>query len=273
MGLLLRQGYTLGVPGGLSSMAVYIRNTFVHVIEDAAAESQPPARRTVSDPLTPGAHRGRLGTCMRASQDSDDKEHVSREADPRGERLAGGGDASLPECGASQRRTSRSTVAPEAQWSKGAYRKPADWQGERTTVMLKNLPGNTPREDLVATLKSRGFGEKVDFLYMPFDLETGGALGYAWVNLQTPADAKLMMRSLEGFKWSVPSEKRCSVGWCHPFQGLQALVEKYRNSPLMHEVVPDYCRPLLFKDGERIPFPLPTKPLKPPRRGAQLVRR
>merc|ERR1719330_1800095 len=122
--------------------------------------------------------------------------------------------------------------------------------------MLKNLPGNTPREDLVATLKSRGFGKKVDFLYMPFDLQTGGALGYAWVNLQTPADALLMMRSLEGFtSWSVPSSKRCSVCWCDPFQGLQDLVAKYRNSPLMHKAVQDSYRPLLFKDGKRIPFP------------------
>jgi len=166
-------------------------------------------------------------------------------------------------------------AAPPAgnRWSKRAYRELARGQEhERTTVMLRNLPLHLSREGLVATLASRGFGEKVNFLYMPFDLQTCEALGYAFVNLQTPADAAFMMRSLKGFSaWPAKTSKRCSVSWSRPLQGLDAHVAEYRNSPLMHTTVPESCRPMLFEDGKRISFPPPTKRLKPPRRGTQMV--
>ena len=33
----------------------------------------------------------------------------------------------------------------------------------------------------------------------------------------------------------------------------------YRNSPVMHPSVSLKCKPLLFRDGEQIPFPPPTQ--------------
>lgn len=53
--------------------------------------------------------------------------------------------------------------------------------------------------------------------------------------------------------------------WGGPHQGLEAHVERYRNSPVMHEDVPDTFKPVLFANGVRISFPLPTRKLRAPR--------
>ena len=40
------------------------------------------------------------------------------------------------------------------------------------------------------------------------------------------------------------------MNWSHPYQGLDAHIERYRNSPVMHEDVPDEYKPM---SGPRIP--------------------
>jgi len=141
---------------------------------------------------------------------------------------------------------------------------------ERTTLMLRNLPAKYTRDRLLDLLASKGFAGKVDFLYFPIDFETEVGLGYAFVNLQTPADAEGVKRSFDGFSdWAMPCNKVCSVSWSQPLQGLEAHVARYRNSPLMHELVPDTYRPMLFADGQRIAFPPPTKKIKAPRQGSK----
>lgn len=139
----------------------------------------------------------------------------------------------------------------------------------RTTVMLQNLPNNYTRSVLKDLLDTKGFAGRFDFLYFPVDFRTHAALGYAFVNLLTAADAEAVRKALHGFsQWSLPSNKVCSVGWSQQ-HGLEANVARYRNSPLMHESVPDNFRPAVFNDGKRVPFPPPTKRIKVPRQGAE----
>merc|ERR1719384_1088623 len=100
------------------------------------------------------------------------------------------------------------------------------------------------------------------------DFRTHAAMGYAFVNCVTPSAAEHLWRCLDGFcKWTLPTSKVCKVSWSDPHQGLDAHVKRYRNSPLMHESVPDSYRPVLFSHGVRVPFPPPTKRVKPPRQG------
>mmetsp|Transcript_111527 Transcript_111527/g.279290 ORF Transcript_111527/g.279290 Transcript_111527/m.279290 type:complete len:407 (+) Transcript_111527:64-1284(+) len=140
----------------------------------------------------------------------------------------------------------------------------------RTTVMLRNLPNNYTRAMLLDLIDSEGFAGKYDFLYLPIDFRTHAALGYAFINLVTPEDAVEFYNHLSGFsRWSLPSSKVCSAGWSHPHQGLEDHIARYRNSPLMHEAVPDSYRPILFSSGMRVDFPEPTKKIKPPRQGTQ----
>merc|ERR1711998_616565 len=74
------------------------------------------------------------------------------------------------------------------------------------------------------------------------------------------------MGVFDGFAaWNMPSPKVCRVSWSNPHQGLEEHVIRYKNSPLMHEEVPDECRPILLQNGFRIEFPPATKSLRAPR--------
>merc|ERR1711870_134328 len=109
------------------------------------------------------------------------------------------------------------------------------------------MPNNYTRDILFKLLDSEGFAGKYDFVYLPIDFRTHSALGYGFVNLVSPEDAQQLLDHLNGFsKWLTPSRKACSVSWSHPHQGLESHIARYRNSPLMHKVVPDEYRPVLF---------------------------
>lgn len=136
----------------------------------------------------------------------------------------------------------------------------------RTTVMLRNLPNNYTREMLLELVNSEGFEGAYDFLYLPIDFKSQAGLGYAFVNLLSPSVAQRFWKHFDGFsRWSMPTDKVCTLNWSSPHQGLAAHIERYRNSPVMHEDVSDDCKPMMFASGLRIPFPPPTKPVKAPR--------
>jgi len=136
----------------------------------------------------------------------------------------------------------------------------------RTTVMMRNLPEGFTRTSLLELLSSEGFFGRFDFIYVPFDFKRRFNLGYAFINLISPTEAQRFSRHFDGFRnWSTPSELPCVVAWSNPLQGLSSHVERYRNSPVMHESVPEQWRPMLFKHGVAVPFPEPTKKIKAPK--------
>lgn len=136
----------------------------------------------------------------------------------------------------------------------------------RTTLMLRNVPKEYSRSALISLLNALGFAGCYDFVYMPMDFGTGCSLSYALVNLCSPEDAACLRSRVEGFsEWSTQSEKVCEVSWSDPHQGLAALVERYRNSPVMHASVPDEWKPAVFFSGTRGAFPAPSRPIKAPK--------
>jgi hypothetical protein len=115
-------------------------------------------------------------------------------------------------------------------------------------------------------LDEEGFAGKYSFVYLPIDFKTHSGLGYAFVDLVSPRDTEQLRQHFEGFsKWCLQSDKVCSVSWSHPEQqGLSAHIKRYRNSPVMHGSVPEDWKPVLFADGQQVPFPLPTRKLRAP---------
>jgi len=143
---------------------------------------------------------------------------------------------------------------------------PAAPERHRTTVMLRDLPDGFTRAALLRLLDSQGFQGKYDFAYLPVDFDTLQGLKHAFVNLVTSEDADALRERLEGFScWEVPSESACRVAWNDRQQGLMALVERYRNSPVMHENVPDEAKPVIVIGGRRAQFPPPTQKIKAPK--------
>lgn len=176
-----------------------------------------------------------------------------------------------------------STASPYNLKGRKSKRAPAgstsnlDHQGEedeeredpRTTVMLRSIPATYSRDSLVELLDSEGFNGHYDFVYLPIDNRDRRCFGYAFINFVTAADRRRFWYHFEGFTGLgapvAQHSKACTVSWSDTTQGLEAHVERFRNSPLMHEDMPDCLRPALFRDGARVLFPPPTGALRMPR--------
>lgn len=131
--------------------------------------------------------------------------------------------------------------------------------------MMRNVPNDYTRSMLVGLLHSEGFGGTFNFVYLPIDFRATSGLGYAFINFALHDDAERFREHFSGFnRWCLASDKVCEVSWSS-LQGLEEHIERYRNSPVMHESVPEEQRPLLFKGFEIVPFPAPTKTIKMPR--------
>jgi len=135
-----------------------------------------------------------------------------------------------------------------------------------TTIMLRNLPNNYSRDMLLEMLDREGFSGLYDFAYYPVDFKRWAGLGYAFVNLTSHEEAVRAWRHFEGYaEWTLPSLKVVDVCWGSPLQGLAECTERYRNSAVMHEDVPDMFKPVVFRHGHRVPFPAATKSVRNPR--------
>jgi len=136
----------------------------------------------------------------------------------------------------------------------------------RTTVLFRNLPKRFSRSELLDLLNSNGFRGRYDFVYLPFNFDSMESIGHAFVNLLSLSDVARLWEEFDGFStWSTPCESTCTLAWNDKQQGLLALIERYRNSPVMHEKVPGECKPLIFSGGEEVSFPAPTEVIKPPK--------
>ena len=83
----------------------------------------------------------------------------------------------------------------------------------------------------------------------------------------TGEEADDIMQCLKGFTAWMHTDgcKICADVWSKPFQGLESAVERYRNSPVMHESVDDKFKPMFFKEGQLVSFPPPTRKLRRPK--------
>jgi hypothetical protein len=144
--------------------------------------------------------------------------------------------------------------------------KSANTTTARTTLMMRNVPNSYTRDMVLHLLDREGFAARYDFVYLPVDFRRLAGLGYVFVNFVTTEDAAWAKLHFQGFdRWEVASPKVCEMSWSEPLQGLDAHIDRYRTSPVMHEDVPEKYKPVYLQDGVRQPFPAPTKRIRPPR--------
>ncbi|CAK0851916.1 unnamed protein product [Prorocentrum cordatum] len=133
-----------------------------------------------------------------------------------------------------------------------------------TTVVVRNMSRAITRDVFLEVLDAKGFWGQYDFVYLPKDYGKGCCFGFAFVNLVTPEAAR-HFHEVFGVT-SQSAELGCvEVGWA-TLQGLHRHVEKFRNSPVMHESMDDETKPIILKDGKRTEFPLPTRKIGTVRR-------
>merc|ERR1712061_709376 len=136
----------------------------------------------------------------------------------------------------------------------------------QTTVIMRNIPGEYARADLLGLIDQQGFNGLYDLVYLPLDFRSELNHGYAFINFTTAENAERFRDHFMGFSdWSVPSERICDVSWSERLQSIDAIIQRYRDSPMMHRSVEDRFKPALFHEGQRIPFPKPTKTIRAPR--------
>jgi hypothetical protein len=130
------------------------------------------------------------------------------------------------------------------------------------TVMLKNLPPQYTRDVLKELLQSEGFLDHCNFLYLPMNFQSAQNVGNAFLNLASEEQTRRFFTVFEGFRrWAVDFDQAASVCWSN-VTGLSANIERYRNSPVMRECVPDSFKPILLSGGQEFPLPRPTDQLR-----------
>jgi hypothetical protein len=135
-----------------------------------------------------------------------------------------------------------------------------------TTVMIRNIVGHCSRKMLLDFMDRHGFKGKYNLLYLPQRFGGKGCFHYAFVNFLTAVTASEFQARMQGFnEVAVFGDNVAETSWSQ-CQGLEANVEKFRNSSVMHPSVEDECRPLFFKNGKVVSFPKPTRTLKLDRR-------
>lgn len=137
---------------------------------------------------------------------------------------------------------------------------------ERTTIIFRNLPSDCTRDDLIHTLESQGFSGQFDFVHVPVNFQAMVGNGYGLVNMVSNAAAERALLYFQGWsQWQTEASPACDLGWSNALQGLTAHIDRYRDSPVMHESIGEQFKPALFSAGIRIAFPEPTKQLRAPR--------
>jgi len=134
-----------------------------------------------------------------------------------------------------------------------------------TTLLLRNLPPSSTRDDVCTLLASCGFAGQYDFMYVPTNFKTMSVFGYAFVNFVNATTAESAREKLQGCHLPGVDEPTLEALWSRPHQGREMYIERYRNCPVMHPAVPDKYKPLLYKDGLRVSFPAATKVVSAPK--------
>jgi hypothetical protein len=104
-------------------------------------------------------------------------------------------------------------------------------------------------------LDAAGMQGLYDFAYLPMDFKKGKVFGHAIINFVAPDSAEKANSHFAG--------AGATIEWCDSHQGLDDLIQRYRNSPIMHPSMPEMTKPIIFCNGLVAPFPSPTEEVQP----------
>jgi len=129
------------------------------------------------------------------------------------------------------------------------------------TLMLRNIPNKYTQEQLREDLEP--FRMAIDFLYLPADFKNNCNLGYAFLNFCDGKVAEKFAAQYNGGRLPrFPHSPKVLAVQCARVQGMEANIERFRDSSVMG-VRDETMKPMLFNDGEPIPFPAPNGDLPP----------
>jgi hypothetical protein len=137
----------------------------------------------------------------------------------------------------------------------------------KTTILAKNFPTCFTRNNVISLLDSNGFRGAYDFVYLPVSFDCMEKnFGYAFINFVAHEQALRFGDFFNGLKSSDNTNSAGLAEWSGAVQGFDENVKRYRDSPIMHDSMPEEVKPVIFRDGQPIAFPPPTKIIKMPRK-------
>lgn len=134
-----------------------------------------------------------------------------------------------------------------------------------TTLMVRGLDPSLTKTDFVQHFLDEGYAGFFDFVYMPMNFRAPGTnFGYAFINFKDHAVGQRLIMKLTSAEYH-SAFQGWSATWSST-QGWSDNIERYRNSPLMHRLVPAESQPAVFdQHGCQVAFPKPTKTIPRPR--------
>jgi len=135
----------------------------------------------------------------------------------------------------------------------------------RTTIVLRTSSRDIRGPTLCKWLDEQSFRGCFDFVYVPANFKKMASFGYAFVNFLTHRDAERALLALLNKPIGEPGAMVEMAEWSDPHQGIDGLLERFRNCPVMHRSVPAEYKPLYFRDGVPAMVPKPTKVVIAPR--------
>lgn len=132
--------------------------------------------------------------------------------------------------------------------------------GGYTTVMVRNLPPDVRRDQLIGVLESAGLKGEFDFVYLPKDVGKEAHVGYVFVNLRSQVAVERAVkhfnhRVLEQFSNSKPLEVTPAR-----VQGLDANIRHLSSVVALEDLEEGEWTPCVFdENGNRDHLPLPRR--------------
>lgn len=134
-----------------------------------------------------------------------------------------------------------------------------------TTLTLRNVPATYNRQMFLDLLERQGFAGVVDFIYVPMNFQSGKCLRYVVINIKSEALHMVapFEAAFQDFRdWQVSCQEACVVERTASQQGLQACIDRYRESPVNHPDMPEFLKPVIFSDGLQHSLPVALTDIK-----------
>jgi hypothetical protein len=124
-----------------------------------------------------------------------------------------------------------------------------------TTIMVRNVPRKCSQRMLLNDIIAAGYGNVVDFVYLPTDISSGKNLGYAFINFTSPHFAECFRESFHKKHLSTVRGTRTGLSISYAvIQGLQANVDNILKSAAIHRIRnPEYLPLILGEKGRMVP--------------------
>ena len=124
-----------------------------------------------------------------------------------------------------------------------------------TTLMVRNVPRRCTQRMLMSDIVMTGFGDLVDFVYLPTDISSGRNLGYAFLNFMRPESAESFRQTFH--KKHLTGIRGSRAGLSVSFamiQGLQANVDNVLKTAAVHRIRnPEYLPLIRDLNGHLVP--------------------